>query len=163
LRLNRTACAAAILAGLALWPAAARADDAGDRRAAAVTLLDQLHSADAIMVMMPNIIGQIRTNLTHNDATLGRQFDGIAPRLQAEADAAKPALIEKLVDIYAATFTLDELHQMSDFYRTPAGLKMVASQSQLSNDVLAAAREWGTGIARTLAKEAAAELQGTGQ
>lgn len=149
------------LLAIALLSRAARADEAADRHAAAVTLLDKLHPADAVASMMPSIVGQIRANLTRNDPDLIKQFDGFAPQLMAEGDAAKADLVARITDIYAQTYTVDDLTAMSAFYQSPVGQKVIASQSELNGKMLTVAREWGTGIAQKIAKEAAAELQGT--
>lgn len=146
---------------LVLVSQAARADEAADRHAAAAALLDQLHPADAVTSMMPSIIGQIRANLTRNDPDLVKQFDGFAPQLMAEGDAAKADLVAKITDVYAQTYTVDDLNAMSAFYQSPVGQKVIASQSELNGKMLTVARDWGNGIAQKLAKEAAANLQGT--
>ena len=148
------------LLAVALLPQAARADGADDRRAAAVALLDRLHPADAVTSMMPSIIGQIRANLTRNDPDLIKLFDGFAPQLVAEGDAAKADLVARITDIYAETYTVEDLTAMSAFYQSPVGQKVIASQSELNGRMLAVAREWGNAIAQKIAKEAAANLQG---
>lgn len=149
------------LLAIALVSQAAQADEAADRHAAAVALLDQLHPADAVTSMMPSIIGQIRLNLTRNDPDLIKQFDSFAPRLAAEGDAAKADLVAKITDVYAQTYTVDDLNAMSAFYRSPVGQKVIASQSELNGKMLTVARDWGNAVAQKIAKEAAANLQGT--
>lgn len=46
-----------------------------------------------------------------------------------------PALLDSMVQemakMYAGQFTVDEMHQLSMFYRTPVGAKMLASASQM--------------------------------
>ena len=149
------------LLAVAMFAQAARADEAADRHAAAVALLDKLHPADAVTSMMPSIIGQIRANLTRNDPDLVKQFDGFAPQLAAEGDAAKSDLVAKITDVYAQTYTVDDLNAMSAFYQSPVGQKVIASQSELNGKMLSVARDWGNAIAQKMAKEAAANLQGT--
>jgi hypothetical protein len=149
---------AVLLAALVL-PAVAQADEASDRRAAAVALLDQLHPTDAVNAMMPTIIQQIRLNLTRNDPDLTKLFDGFAPQLVAEGEAAKPELIDKVVDIYAKAFTADELKAITAFYASPPGQKMIATQGPVTAETVAAVREWGTKLATKMNEEARTKLQ----
>jgi hypothetical protein len=137
----------------------ARADEAADHHAAAVALLDQLHPADAVNAMMPNIINSLRLNLTHNDPDLVKAFNDFAPALAAEGEVAKPALIDRIVDIYAKTFTTDELKAIEAFYKSPAGAKVIATQGQVTTDTINVVRDWGTTLAHQMADEARAKLQ----
>lgn len=141
--------------------ASARADDDADRHGAAQAVLEQLHSADMIGNIVPSIVAQVRLNVTHNDPDLVKQFDAYAPHLRSDAEATRPALMEKLADVYARTFTVEELRDMLAYYKSPVGQRIIAMQGSINHDMLAVARDWGTGIAKAMAVDAAGELQGT--
>ena len=138
----------------------ARADDDADRHTAAAAVLDTLHSTDMAGTIVPSILAQVRLTLTHNDPTLSRQFDEIEPRLRADAEAKRPELVGKLVDIYARTFTLAELNDMLAYFKTPVGQRIIQTQGTINRDMLAAARDWGNGIGKAMMGTAATELQG---
>lgn len=157
--LRSTGLAAALLPGLALLPA--RADEDADRHAVAAEVLQTLHSAEMVAGILPSLVQQVRQNLTRGDSTLGKQFDGFAPHLLEQAEAQKPALMDKLVDVYAKTFTLPELKDMLAYYKSPVGQRIIETQGSINRDMLAAARDWGNGVARTMAQDAATQLQGT--
>jgi hypothetical protein len=150
-------CGAIALLFVLALPAAA--DEAADHHAAAAALLEQLHPTDAINAMMPNIINGLRINLTHNDPDLVKSFDAFAPALAAEAEASKSDLIDKIVDVYANTFTTDELKTIEAFYKSPTGAKMIATQGQVTTDTINVVRDWGTKLARQLGDEARTKLQ----
>ena len=158
LGLRAAAVAAALLLGTV--PHAARADEGADRHAAATEVLLTLHSAEMVANILPSLLQQVRQGLTRGDPTLGKQFDGFAPHLLEQAEAQKPALLDKLVDVYATTFTLVELKDMLAYYKSPVGQRIIETQGSINRDMLAAAREWGNGVARTMAQDAEAELQG---
>ena len=147
----------ACLTGLAVT--AARADDAADRHAAAMTLLQQMHTADNMTQVASSILTQVRAALTRGDPDLQKQFDTFSPKLLSEAEAGKPDLIEQIVGVYTKTFTADELNKMADFYRTPLGQKIVATQVQTSDDILRVSREWGTKVGQRMLSEARVDLQ----
>ena len=155
----------ALACALLLLAAPALADDAPDavaaeHRAAAAAVLDQLHPVDAVNAMMPTIIQGLRVNLTRNDPDLIKEFNAFAPALAAEGEAAKPDLIATIVDIYAKTFTTDELKAIEAFYKSPAGQKMIATQGPLTSETIGAVRAWGSKLAQQMGDEARAKLQG---
>lgn len=156
--LRATALATALL--LVLAPLAARADEDADRHAAAAEVLQTLHSADMVASILPSLVQQVRLNLTRGDPTLGKQFDGFAPHLLEQAQAQKSALMDRLVDVYAKTFTLPELKDMLAYYKSTVGQRIIETQGAINRDMLAAAREWGNGVAKTMAQDAATQLQG---
>ena len=139
--------------------APARADDVSDRHDAAVALLNQMHTIDNVSAMLPGIIAQVRQAVTRGDPDLIKQFQGFAPKLQGEAEAEKLSLIEQLADIYAKTFTADEIKEMAAFYQTPLGQKIVSTQAQIGSEILTATRNWGQRVGQKLVSEAAVNLQ----
>lgn len=155
--------AAAVAVSLlsSVLPLGARADEQADRHAAATEVLQTLHSAEMVASILPSLVQQVRQSLTRGDPTLGKQFDGLAPHLLEQAEAQKPVLLDKLVDVYATTFTLAELKDMLAYYKSPVGQRIIETQGSVNRDMLAAARDWGNGVARTMAQDAAAQLQGT--
>ncbi len=50
---------------------------------------------------------------------------------------------------------------MLAYYRSPVGQRIIESQAGINHDMLAAARDWGNAVAKTLATDAAGQLQGT--
>lgn len=53
---------------------------------------------------------------------------------------ADPALVdqtlEQAIPLYARTFTVDEIHQITAFYRTPVGAKLLATMPKLSAELM---------------------------
>ena len=50
---------------------------------------------------------------------------------------------------------------MLAYYKSPVGQRIIETQGAINRDMLAAAREWGNGVAKTMAQDAATQLQGT--
>lgn len=77
-------------------------------------------------------------NLTNEQkAEALKRIDQVAPKLVANLQAVltDPALIDEMlaemVPLYAETYTLDEIHQLSAFYASPLGQKMLANMPSL--------------------------------
>ena len=86
-------------------------------------------------------------------------FDDILmPELRAHAGELAAAL----VDIYAQNFSIDELHQLTAFFRTPLGMKYLSKTPLIFQEAREAGREWGRRIAADAFKKHAQELRDKG-
>lgn len=116
---------AALAALLALAAAPARAQPSQAQRAAATELLMAMH--------VPELL----------DASVNTTLDAqmrAAPELEGVQDVLREfvrryvsweALREQYVEMYANTFSEDELRQMTDFYRSDVGQKLARSSPRL--------------------------------
>jgi len=117
--------AAAAALGVVLAAAPARAQPSAQQRAAATELLMAMHVPEVLDASVQQMLDQqIRA----------------APELQGVQDVMREfarrfvsweALREQYVDIYAGTFTEDELRQMTDFYRSDVGQKLARATPRL--------------------------------
>ena len=91
--------------------------------------------------MRATLIATINANpnlTTEQKAAQLRQVDTILARSAAQAHAlfADPTLVDdmiaEMVPLYAETYTLDEIRQLSAFYASPLGQKMQASMPALT-------------------------------
>ncbi|HET7461630.1 MAG TPA: DUF2059 domain-containing protein [Longimicrobium sp.] len=122
--MKKILCAAAALV-LALGAGPARAQPSAGQRAAATELLMAMH--------VPEVL----------DASVRQMLDEqirAAPELQGVQDVMREfarrfvsweALREQYVDIYASSFTEDELREMTDFYRSDVGQKLARATPRL--------------------------------
>ena len=84
--------------------------------------------------------------------------DVLMPELKAHVNELAAAL----VDIYAQNFSIDELHQLTAFFRTPLGVKYLAKTPLLFQEGREAGREWGQRVAENAIKKHAQELRDKG-
>ena len=86
-------------------------------------------------------------------------FDNILmPELRTHAGELAAAL----VDIYAQNFSIDELHQLTAFFRTPLGMKYLSKTPLLFQEAREAGRAWGQHIAADAFRKHAQELRDKG-
>jgi hypothetical protein len=70
------------------------------------------------------------------------QLEKDAPKMRADMDAllSDPSLIDdmlaEMVPLYASAYTVDEIHQLSAFYQSPVGQKMLATAPRLMGQVM---------------------------
>ncbi|TFW34489.1 DUF2059 domain-containing protein [Massilia horti] len=94
----------------------------------------------------PGQVRQMMTSMINNDASLTaeRQKEALAkiekvlPTLEARTheifsdQSMIDEILEQSIPVYASIYTVDEIHQLSAFYHSPLGQKMLANTSKLS-------------------------------
>jgi hypothetical protein len=107
-------------------------------------MLDQM-SRQMPQMMLEGATATIRANKSLSEAERKQALDHAANQLPQAIAATKelfadPTLIDdmlnEMVPLYASHFTVDELHQMADFYRTPVGRKMVAEMPRIGGEAM---------------------------
>jgi hypothetical protein len=100
---------------------------------------------------MPAQLRQALVAAVEGDTTLTPQkkqeamakVESMLPRIAAEASELfnDPTLIDEIlaemVPLYARIYTVDEIHQLSAFYQTPLGQKMLASIPAIATESMA--------------------------
>lgn len=69
-----------------------------------------------------------------------------------EFDASLPSFYDKLVKVYADTYTKEDIKAMLAFYDSPVGKKISAKSDELTAASSAAAQEWGQGLQAMMMK-----------
>jgi hypothetical protein len=116
-------------------------------------------SHDRAVLELFEVMGLERQAVAGATAMIDAQVDGnpaIAPyRDVMVAWATKyltwDAMVPEMTRVYEATFTETEIRQMTDFYRTPTGQKVLATMPELM--------EKGAGIGMALARKHEGELE----
>jgi len=62
-------------------------------------------------------------------------------------------LIELIIPIYEKHFTVEDIHQVTAFYKSPVGRKFVSLQPQIMQESIAAGQRWGAQIAQQVMQE----------
>jgi len=78
-------------------------------------------------------------------------------RFLERANSRKEELLTQMVPIYAAIFTTRELERLLLFWQSDIGQRFIELQPRLTQDVTAAAREWGGRLGAEIARELEAE------
>ncbi len=78
-------------------------------------------------------------------------WDEFAKRARADV----PRFVDMLIPIYARHFTLAELRQLIAFYESPLGRRVVAEQTGITRESVAAGQRWGGQIGIEVGQELA--------
>jgi hypothetical protein len=129
-----------ILLGSLAGSLPARADDAAARKAAATDLLHAMHSEEVV----DRVIDKVSQNASHMvppghtsaSPTEEAAFrDSLAQQAKQilQAQLNWQGLEPTFVQSYADEFTLAELQQLVDFYKSPVGQKLLDKQPDIAN------------------------------
>lgn len=159
---------AAALAVIPVLPAASRAQTAptpADRKAITE---QRLEAAKRLMVAMgaEHRFGRIAHAVAKRlAATLKRQHPARAEAIDNVYAVVATRLTDRSRDaialiapLYAEKFTLVELNEAINFYRSPVGRKIISSQTDIARRSLALGAVWGGRIGRQMQHAVLAEL-----
>jgi len=129
---------AAVLAFIAMLPLSAHADDAS-KRTKAEELITMLHIEANIDKASQNLavqMGKIAENMAGSTPTAEQQakIDEFKKQISQSIvnNFAWTAMKPKVVDLYATSFTEEELDAIIGFYKTPAGSAYLKKQPDIS-------------------------------
>ena len=106
-------------------PSAAQSPSA-ESMAAARELVSTMRLSDQLKALMPMIMNSMKAAmLAGRSPEFVRDFEAFVPKLMAEFDNRTGEFTGVLATVYAANFTAQELRDMTAFYRTPTGQKML--------------------------------------
>src|SRR5262249_26020639 len=88
----------------------------------------------------------------------GKDFDSIMPVINDVAVRRSEELVDLLATVYARNFSVDELHDITAFYHTPTGQKLIERQPTLARESMAGAQQWAVGLQAELAQRIEQEL-----
>jgi uncharacterized protein len=149
----------AILASVAI--AQAQAPDAS-RLAAAKELMEISGVAkqfDEVMPVLAQRLSESFVAVAPDKAELIRE---VFAQMAVKFVDRKGELIDQIAIFYAEKLTLDDLTAIIDFYKSPAGAKLVAVQPEIARQSMALGHRWGAQIGREIEDEARRELKKRG-
>lgn len=129
------ACVLAVAIGLAAPSLAAPAfaqEAANPDVAAREALARRYFVAMQFDKMMNVMLESMTTSMMANSTLAEDKRDFLRDALLETYDAVLPQMIEAYVDLFAETFTLDELQQLVNFYESPVGRSVMAKSVLLS-------------------------------
>ena len=134
-----------------------------DARSAAQDLL-KASGAEALMgTIITQMRGQMIMGIQRNSGKTAEEVasivdDVLLPAMQAHLGE----LSAMLTEVYAANYTIDEMHQLTTFYQSPLGQRLTQVAPLIAQQSMIAGRTWGQQVARDALTENADELRRRG-
>jgi uncharacterized protein len=117
-----------------------------EARAAAKELVETMRAADQMKTLVPMFMQQLKPAIVQGRDEVARDFDAIMPTLLAAMSARLDELLDAMGAVYAANFTVDELRQLTAFYRAPIGQKFLEKMPSIMQQSLSVGQKFGERI-----------------
>ena len=114
--------------------------------AAAQNLLKASNAVDAMVAAM-------RANLPAQRQALPQVPEEFWTRFEARMVKEVPAFADSIAVLYAGKFSLRELQELTAFYSSPIGRRLVEVQPLLVTESSAIGQRWGAKLGEQIAKE----------
>lgn len=103
-----------------------------DAMTAARSLVVTMKLSDQYKALLPAILLGLKPALVQDRPEIERDYDAMMPMI---VDAFTPyytAMVDGVAAVYAANFTVSELHEIEAFYRRPVGQKLLEKAQALA-------------------------------
>ena len=148
------AFALVVAAGL---PAAAQ-DIAESHLSAARSALQALKATEEFDVILPSAAQALKGELIQKNPDLQEIIIEVIDQTAFALAARRGDLEREAATIYARAFSETELNEISAFYNSATGKKLLSDGATVTRGVFQAADIWQRGIARDLAQQAGEEI-----
>ncbi|HTV38867.1 MAG TPA: DUF2059 domain-containing protein [Xanthobacteraceae bacterium] len=164
----RYAKVAAVVAALffSVYPLRAQtpstAAPSAENLAAARELVAAMRATDQFKVVLPAIVEGMKPAVVQGRPQVAKDFDAIMPIIVNGAMQRVNELAEMLAVIYARNFSVDEIHDLIAFYKTPTGQKLLERQATIARESMAAGQQFGQGLVQDIRQQIDDELKKRG-
>jgi hypothetical protein len=92
----------------------------------------------------------------------GKEIDEVMALMAAKFNSRKEEMLAMVAPLYAEKFSVAELTEIGNFYKTPIGQKMIATQPEILQRSMQLGMAWGQAIGQEVEIEARKELKKRG-
>jgi hypothetical protein len=142
-------------------PVQAQSEDA-DARAAARELITTMKLGEQFKAMMPMIFNAFKPAFVQNRPDVDRDFDALVPILLEKMSARVKELEDAVVVVYASNFSAAELRDLTAFYKSPTGQKLLQKTPFVTQQTMAAGQKFGQSAGAEAKKEMMEQLRNRG-
>jgi hypothetical protein len=153
--MRRAITAVFVFALSTLVPGAVSAQDAPDHAARTIAAREFLKSSGA----METMIAAMRANVASQKEAMQEVPAEFWVRFEDRMVKGAPQLSDSIAIIYARTFSLKELQELTTFYRSAVGRRLVEVQPHLIAEGAAVGQRWGARLGEEIANELMEEVE----
>ena len=127
--------------------------------AAARELIQVMKATDQFKALRPTIFEGLKPAFVQGRPEVAKEYDAIMPIIIEGASQRLAGFADLLAGIYARNFSVDELHDLSAFYRSPTGQKLITRQPVIARASMLAGQQFGQAMVADLKEKIAEELK----
>jgi len=133
-----------------------------DALTAARELITTMQTADQFKAILPVVIRNLKPAIVQGRPEVERDFDAIMPIMLDAMNARVSEIVDQITALYARTFTVDELREVTAFYRGPTGQKFLQRLPQITQESMAIGQKFGQSVATEMQGRIIEELRKRG-
>jgi len=149
--LKRFGAGMIVASSLAIVSHSALAQDiSDDHLAAARAAITALKSTDQFDAIIPNAAEQLKFNMIRANGDLEEIISATIDEEALKIVPRRGDLEREAAQVYARSFTKEELTAIADFYNSDAGKKLIENGPLVTRELIKSAEIWSAGINRDL-------------
>src|ERR1700743_681372 len=131
--------------------------------AAANALLTAKNANQVWANAVPNIIQRVKDQLLANNLSYQKDLNEVAVTEAQAITGREKQIGETLDNIYANDFTEKEMKDLTAFYKSPLGQKLLAQDPKTDQTVIGFLNQWAQAFSQTVAADFRAAMQKRGK
>jgi uncharacterized protein len=112
--------------------------------------------------VVPGVIEQVKAVFLQTNPALSKELNEVAGRLRAEYAPRSSQLIDQVAQLYAHSFTEQELKEALAFYKSPLGKKIVNEEPKVLDEGLHRVQQWSNKFSEEVMSRMRAEMKKKG-
>jgi uncharacterized protein len=163
--LSRVLSAAGLVLGLALAGAPAGAQTAASPAAiaSAKEILAMKSASGMYANAVPNLVEQTKEQLIQSNLNYQKDLNEVAAIVAQKLAGRESEIGEGMAKIYAGAFTEQELKDLVVFYKSPLGVKLLATEPKAIQESVSFMNQWAQQFAQIVNGEFRAEMRKRGK
>lgn len=101
---------------------------------------------DLFAPIVPGVVEQSRQFFVQQNPMITNDVNEVAAQIRKDYEARISEVHTKVIDIYAANLSEQELKDILAFYSSPAGKKFLVAQPKIVDESLKYAQEWANSL-----------------
>src|SRR6266702_5198693 len=162
-KLARGARAAAVVFTMAMFTGLASAEEPTPAAVAVAKELIVLKGSTQLWdAVVPGVIEQVKAVFMQTNPALGKELNDVAAQLRTEYAPRASQLVDQVAQLYARTFTEQELKDALTFYKSPLGRKIVNEEPKVLDDGFRRIQQWANKFSEEVMSKMRAEMKKKG-
>jgi hypothetical protein len=100
--------------------------------------------------VVPGVVESVKNSFIPTNPNLSRELNDVAVALRKEYESKRTEMLNNVARIYAARFTEQELKDMTAFYKTPLGQKLLREEPVALDESLRSTQDWASTFSDTV-------------
>jgi hypothetical protein len=111
--------------------------------AAARELIATMRATDQLKLMLPAIVQAIKPAIVQGRPQVEHDLDIVLPVIVDGMNARLGEFVDQMAAVYGRNFTVDEMRQMTAFYRSPVGQKVLDKMPTVMQESVSLGQAFG--------------------